>query len=122
MLNIQLPQNHLTRGKSILPLLKGKDVSDWDNTFYSEYSMIHYAKAYMRSFRTTDWKLIKDFNNPERDELYHISIDPEENINLIHDSRQEVRMVIQHLEKKIREKMQQLKDPLLLANSKSTQN
>jgi uncharacterized sulfatase len=122
MLNIQLPQNHLTRGKSILPLLKGKDVSDWDNTFYSEYSMIHYAKAYMRSFRTTDWKLIKDFNNPERDELYHISIDPEENINLIHDSRQEVRMVIQHLEKKIRKKMQQLKDPLLLANSKSTQN
>jgi len=75
--------------------------------------MIHYATAFMRSYRTSNWKLIRDFNNPERDELYNISKDPEENINLIHDSRAEIKDVISTLSQKIMDHMTETNDPLL---------
>lgn len=112
MAGVEIPQNKITRGRSILPILKGDKVVNWNNDFYSEYSMINYAKAYLRSYRTPDWKLIKDFNNPERDELYNISMDPQENINMIYDSRKEIKVIIEKLEHKIIEEMKTLNDPL----------
>lgn len=113
MAGAQLPKNEIIRGKSIVTLLKDGKIDGWNNDFYAEYSMIHYAKAYMRCYRTPDWKLIKDFNNPERNELYHVSKDPEEHINMIYDSRETIKETIKNLGYKITEYMEAVNDPLL---------
>lgn len=122
MAGLEVPQNKVVRGRSILPLLKGENLSDWNNDFYSEYSMNNYAKSYMRSYRTTDWKLTKDFNNPERDELYNVSKDPEENINMIYDSREDVKNIRKGLENKIIKQMKKINDPLLKSISETSNN
>ena len=119
---LEVPKNKVVRGRSILPLLKGENLSDWNNDFYSEYSMINYAKSYMRSYRTTEWKLTKDFNNPWRDELYNVSRDPEENINMIYDSREEVKNIRKGLENKIIQQMKKINDPLLNSISETFNN
>lgn len=113
MVGAELPKNKIIRGHSLVNLLKNGKSDDWQEDFYSEYSMINYAQAYMRSYRTRDWKLVKDFQNPARDELFNISKDPEENINMIHDSRLEIKTVIEDLENKITEQMRFLNDPLI---------
>lgn len=108
-----LPEDHLVRGRSFLPLLEGEDLKDWNDDFYGEYSMINYSQAYLRCYRTPEWKLVRDFLNPERDELYHIAIDPEENINLIQCPDQETREVTEKLHARIIQSMEETKDPLL---------
>jgi len=113
MAGVKNPENVIIRGRSLLPVLKGEAVEKWTDEIFTEYSMIHYATAFMRSYRTSNWKLIRDFNNPERDELYNISKDPEENINLIHDSRAEIKDVISTLSQKIMDHMTETNDPLL---------
>jgi uncharacterized sulfatase len=97
----------------LVPLLKGENKEDWDNDIYSEYSMINYCTAFLRSYRTSEWKLVLDFINPERDELYHIAYDPEENINLINSSREDVKQIINVLHQRIIDKMEEINDPLL---------
>jgi uncharacterized sulfatase len=104
---------HKVRGRSLVPLLKGENKEDWDNDIYSEYSMINYCTAFLRSYRTSEWKLVLDFINPERDELYHIAYDPEENINLINSSREDVKQIINVLHQRIIDKMEEINDPLL---------
>ena len=106
-------KEHVVRGRSLLPLIKGENVSNWDNNFYSEYSMINYATAFLRSYRNQDWKLVRDFMDPGRDELYHIALDPEENINLINHSGEEIQEVVDFLHQKIIEQMKCINDPLL---------
>ena len=118
MAGAKLPKNKIVRGRSLLPLLKGEKIDNWNGDFYAEYSMINYAKAYMRAYRTKDWKLVKDFNDPERNELYNISKDPEENINMIHDSREQIKKIITMLEHKINQQMHLINDPLLKKTSK----
>ncbi len=109
----QIPAGKIIRGKSIVPLLKGEAVENWDNDFYAEYSMINYSKAYMRAYRTPTWKLMRDFLNPGRDELYNLAEDPEEKINRIDDTGEEIRQVIHSLDQKIIEHMKVIQDPLL---------
>lgn len=113
MANLTMPEEKVVRGKSIVPLLRGEKVKEWQDSFYSEYDMINYAQSYMRSYRTKKWKLVKDFKNPERDEIYNIAKDPEENINLIYDSRQTIKNKIDELTSKIREYMNRTDDSLL---------
>ncbi len=113
MAGADMPDDHLVRGRSIIPLLKREEVGDWCDDFYSEYTMINYCLAFLRSYRTPEWKLVRDFLNSENDELYHIAYDPEENINLIHDQREEVRNVINDLHQKIIGQMRTINDPLL---------
>jgi len=113
MAGARLPEDHLVRGKSFVPLLKGEEIGDWDNDFYAEYSMINYCNAYMRCYRTPHWKLVRDFLNPELDELYHIAYDPEENINLINDPSEEIKRVIKDLHSRIIQNMKEINDPLL---------
>lgn len=108
-----LPQEYPIRGRSIVPLLQGKNIVDWDNDYYGEYSMINYCKSFMRCYRTQEWKLILDFLNPERNELYHIAIDPEENINLYSYSDDEIDKIKSELRREILVKMREINDPLL---------
>lgn len=105
------------RGRSIVPLLQGKKDSRWDNDVYSEYSMINYSTALMRSYRTQEWKLIRDYLNPERDELYNLKNDPSERHNLIKDDK--TKKIAQTLDKKILQRMAEINDPLLDAVKKN---
>jgi uncharacterized sulfatase len=113
MAGAELPRDQIVRGRSIVPLLKAGDIGEWDNDFYCEYSMINYCNAYMRCYRTKEWKLVRDFLNPERDELYHLAFDPEENVNLINYPGEEVRKVMDDLDRKIYQMMEEINDPLL---------
>lgn len=102
------------RGRSIVPLLKG-EAENWDNDFFAEYSTHHQTRTDMRMWRTPDWKLVRDFLNPERDELYDLRNDPEETENRIRDSNAEVRRIVGELDRKLRERMREIGDPLLAA-------
>ncbi|AGA80692.1 sulfatase-like hydrolase/transferase [Echinicola vietnamensis] len=113
MANIPVPEDKTLRGRSIVPVLKGELADDWENDLYTEYSMVNYSTAHMRSYRTKKWKLVKDFQDPRRDELYHLETDPDEKNNLIKEKRGEIRNIIKHLTYKILSKMEELNDPLL---------
>jgi len=51
------------RGRSFLPLLKGRQVP-WDNGLFAQYDTRHQSRTSMRAFRTSDWKLVRDFLDP----------------------------------------------------------
>ena len=120
MAGVALPEGVPVRGRSVVPLLSGKSPPDWDNDFYAEYSMTHYAQAYMRAYRTPEWKLVVDFRNAGRDELYHLASDPEERINRINDASPEAQAARERLRERIVNKMEQLTDPLLDAIDPAT--
>lgn len=71
-------------GRNFLPLLKGERIP-WDNDLYGEYSQHHYTEADLRMLRTPEWKLVRDMKNQGRDELYHLTVDPDETRNVIDD-------------------------------------
>lgn len=106
-----LPENENIRGRSIVPLLQGKKVADWDNNFYAEYSTKHQSNTHMRMFRTPEWKLIRDFLNPQRDELYNLKTDPAETTNLI--AKPEHKAIVKKLHAAIIKQMRKIKDPVL---------
>ena len=113
MAGADLPKNHQIYGRNLCPLLKGQEVEGWNNDFYSEYSMINYCRAYMRCYRTPQWKLVRDFLNPERHELYDLVNDPAETTNRIGDSSPETLRVVDSLHQKILDQMEGIGDPLL---------
>jgi choline-sulfatase len=82
MAGVSEPKGALLRGRNALPLLEGRRVS-WDNDLYTEYDMYHGTRAELCSIRTPEWKLVRDFRNPARDELYHLETDPGEAVNRI---------------------------------------
>lgn len=112
MAGAPMPYGVTIRGQSIVPLLAGEEPEDWDNGFYAEYSMINYAQAYMRAYRTPEWKLVRDFMDPARDELYHLAVDPQERHNAI-GSSPEARSAEQQLHARILAKLKEIGDPLL---------
>ena len=69
----------------------------------------------MRMWRTPDWKLVRDFLNPERDELYDLRADPQELRNLIGAEDYRLAQVVERLDVKIRTHMRETGDPLLKA-------
>lgn len=114
MTDTVMPAGVTIRGRNLVPLLRGGLVADWDNDFYAEYSMRMYCRTDMRAYRTSEWKLVRDFLNPERDELYHLVSDPEELKNRITDLRDPaVRAVVKKLDARILENMRRFHDPAL---------
>jgi uncharacterized sulfatase len=105
----EAPVGEAIRGRSLVPLLRGK-APDWDNEFYAEYSTHHQTRTDMRMWRTPQWKLIRDFLNPERDELYNLRHDPGETTNLIADAAHAE--IVKDLHAKIIARMREVGDPL----------
>jgi len=85
MAGAELPKGETIRGRNFLPLLKGQKLPGWNNDFYAEYSVHNTMKAHMRMFRTPHWKLVRNFLEPERDELYDLKNDPDEMDNRFDD-------------------------------------
>ena len=85
----------------------------WNDDFYAEYSMRHGAQVHLRMYRTPDWKLVRDFNNEGRDELYHLAADPGEARNLIADPGPAAKKARADLDARILAKMTEHNDPVL---------
>ena len=96
------------RGHSLVPLLRGETQARPDEV-YAEYSTLHQSRTHMRMIRTADWKLVRDFLNPERDELYNLRRDPGETRNLVQTADA---AVVEQLHRKILERMRSLGDPV----------
>lgn len=110
----EVPSDTKIRGRNFLPLLLGEDLQ-WDNELFGQYSTHHQSRTHMRMWRTREWKLVRDFKNPERDELYHLASDPAERTNLIDSDRTDVKKAIERLHRKIVQRMRDIDDPALEA-------
>ncbi len=110
--NRKLPENPLVRGHNFLPLLRGEKV-EWDDDFYGEYSTKHQSHTHLRCLCTPQWKLIRDFLNPERDEFYDLVNNPEETTNLITSKDSKHQAIVKQLHAKIIVRMKQNNDPAL---------
>ena len=84
MAGLKPKADDLIHGRDFLPILKGEKIP-WEESFYGEYGMHHYEACDMRVYRTPEWKLMKDYLRPGKDELYHLKTDPNERKNLIDD-------------------------------------
>jgi uncharacterized sulfatase len=109
---IPLPEGQLVRGRSIVPLLEGKRI-EWDDDFYAEYSTHHQSRTHMRMMRAGGWKLVRDFLNPARDELYDLTDDPAESKNLIHSDTPEAQRAVAELHEKLVARMRENGDGVL---------
>ena len=112
MAGVELPAGELIRGRDFLPILLGESAA-WDNDFYAEYSTHHQSRTHMCMYRTPEWKLIRDFFNDGRDELYHLAEDPDETTNLIESEDPAVTAVVARLDAKILQYMRETNDPVL---------
>ena len=105
----EIPAGTVVRGRNLLPLLRGS-ATRWDDELYGEYSTHHQSRTHMRMLRTPRWKLVRDFLNPERDELYDLRADPGETTNLIRHPQ--ARSVRERLAAKLEVRMNAVGDRL----------
>jgi uncharacterized sulfatase len=113
MAGLELPEGELVRGRDLTPLLKGESVP-WDDSFYGQYSLDHGGvKADLRCWRTNEWKLVRDFRNEGRDELYYLVSDPAESSNLIVSQDPLIQRMRKELNAQLLEHMSEISDPLL---------
>jgi arylsulfatase A-like enzyme len=72
------------QGRSVAPLLEGKNIS-WREDFlyeFFEYPDADHCVMKHRGIRTTRWKLIHFYEEPQGWELYDLEADPDEMTNL----------------------------------------
>ncbi len=83
---IKTPSN--MDGLSLVPLLKGQEVTWRDKVYYEYYWERNFPQTpTTHGIRTEEWKYIHYHGIWDTDELYHISKDPDEMNNLINDPR-----------------------------------
>jgi uncharacterized sulfatase len=111
MAGADIPPDTVVRGRNLSPLLDGTATA-WDNALYGEYSTKHQSRTHMRMLRTPRWKLVRDFMNPERDELYDLQADPDETTNMLWLPRN--RKVVERLSAELATKMAEVGDRLAL--------
>lgn len=109
---IEPPQTHTLLGANLLPVLRGES-PQWDEYLFAQYSTHHTSQTQMRVARTPDWKLMRDFLNPGRDELYHLAVDPDESRNLIASDDPEARGAYATLNRRLLASMRAIQDPAL---------
>lgn len=78
---VDMPMDAQVRGRPI-PLRDREEAAE-EAPFFAQYSTHHQSRTHMRAIRTSSWKLVRDFLNPHRDQLYDLANDPEELRNLI---------------------------------------
>ncbi|MBI2432470.1 MAG: sulfatase-like hydrolase/transferase, partial [Candidatus Hydrogenedentes bacterium] len=103
------PNGALIRGRNFLPLLRGEKV-EWENSFYGQYSQHHYVENHLRMYRTPEWKLVRDFMNAGKDELYDLKNDPGETTNLL--EKPEAQEMRARLNEVLLWKMKEINDPV----------
>ena len=117
MAGIDVPGDASLRGRDVTSVLKGVLKEPWDNGLFGQYSTHHQSRTHMRMYRTPEWKLVRDFLNPERDELYNLKDDPAENHNLIRSESADIQAVIDRLHTQIGRRMVEIGDSIILPAS-----
>ena len=108
MAGLPLPEGVLIRGRDLTALLKGASPG-WNNDLFAEYKQYHFEQTEQYGYRTPEWKLVRDFSNPGKDELYHLSADPDERRNLIASEDLQVVAAKQSLQAKLEASRRSLK-------------
>jgi uncharacterized sulfatase len=87
----------------------------WDNDLFAQYEMWDWNQtgSSLRTYRTSRWKLVKDFKGKVSDELYYLYDDPSEMRNLINVNESQVLKHKQILTRRMLECMKQIDDPAL---------
>ena len=112
MAGVRPPSDMPQRGRDFSPLLRGTGTA-WENDLYAEYDMDHGGTStHMRIWRTDRWKLMIDFKNPGRVELYDLRSDPQESRNLAEENSAKIRQVRRTLTDKIVNRMRAIGDPV----------
>jgi arylsulfatase A-like enzyme len=96
-------------GRSLMPLLNGRETS-WRDAFlyeYYEYPAAHCVRK-NRGVRTDRWKLVHFWEQPEEWELYDLQTDPDETVNLA--ARPEQRSRIAELRRRLEALRRELND------------
>jgi choline-sulfatase len=114
MAKVEPPQGETIRGRNFLPLLRGESIS-WDDDLYAQYSQHHYVRTALRSYSSDGWKLVRDFHNSGKDELYHLADDPGESTNRIAATDSPTVAAWEQLDRKLLAKMRSIHDPALEA-------
>lgn len=113
MAGLIMPDSVLVRGRNFLPLLRRNAAGDWENDLFAQYSTHHQSRTHMRAYRSSRFKLIRDFLNRDRDEFYDLENDPGETTNLVHSQDPVVQRTIRDLDASLREAMREIDDPVL---------
>jgi N-acetylglucosamine-6-sulfatase len=99
---VGLPAGKQMQGRSWKPLAQGRTDPTWRQSYVYMYN---YEKQFpytpnVRALRTQDWKYVRYPNSPKphMSELYHLSDDPEELINLINHPRYRYKVDEMHAE------------------------
>lgn len=104
MAGVEVPAEAKLRGHNYLPILCGEK-SEWRNDLFAQH-------ANMRSLTRNGWKLIRDFEELGRDELYNLANDPGEQRNLIADTSPQTMAIRNQLDRYLCEQMDDIEDPL----------
>jgi len=114
MAGVAAPPDSRRVGRNFVPLLRGESPAQWEDAYYGEYSIRHNSRGHMRMYRTPEWKLVRDFLDPTRDELYHLAADPGETNNLIRSTDRQAIAARDRLHTEIRRWMTQLGDTVAI--------
>jgi arylsulfatase A-like enzyme len=115
MTNVRAPRPP-AESRDFTPLLKGIPIPP-RNVVFAQFDMHNDALAYMRSIRTNEWKLVRHHYVEGIDELYHVSEDPGETVNLRNDER--YKQVRQDLEAQLEAWQRSINDPVLSSHTPS---
>lgn len=112
-----VPDNLRIGGRSFVPLLREpkKRSLAWDDTLYGQYDMHHGQVANMRLIRTPEWKLVRHFEPGVGDELFHLTDDPGETMNLADSLAHRKRKA--ELEERLKSWMTSINDPQVAAET-----
>lgn len=111
MAGVEMPQDAVVRGRTLVPLLKGES-PPWSEELFAQYRMREDSGegADMRSYQTDRWKLVRFQRQRREDEFYDRVSDPEEKTNLIESTDPEVRQAISELQAKMVSRMSEIGD------------
>ncbi|MBL8207150.1 MAG: sulfatase-like hydrolase/transferase [Blastocatellia bacterium] len=110
MLNVSLPANVKQNGRDFSPLLRGEKIPDWRTEFFGQYDLHNVGLAYMRMWRTNDWKLVRHYHANELNELYDLKNDPGETKNLYKDEK--LKSLRDQFQARLDTQMRAINDPL----------
>jgi uncharacterized sulfatase len=111
MLKVPPPDKYRQEGSDYSPILRGEKVK-WRDAVFAQYDPHNGLTANMRSIRTKDWHLVRQYKkNSQPNELFDLKNDPEELRNLYDDAKR--RDVREQLQTRLDEWMRSVDDSIL---------